>query len=416
MRLLCLSNFYPPAGRGGYEQWCQEVSEGLHRRGHEVIVLTSIHGRDAVRECGLVRVCRDLYLEMELASLRNSVRFFTSRNARENANLVRLHQLIECFSPDAVLVWGMWNLTRSLPALAEQLMPGRVIYYMGDYWPTLPPQTEVYWQVPARNWMTAVPKVLLKPLAQNVLRSEQRPTLDFGHVLFPTAFLRDELKSKGISPKNSTIVCGAIDTQLYRHINGSSDTRPNRVSSLLYVGRLTPEKGVHTAIEAFSSLICQQDHEDLVLTIVGSGEPDYERYLRQLANEKQVESAITFLAVQPKESMPALYHQADIFLFTSIWPEPFGRVLVEAMAAGVAVVGTATGGAAEILADNENALVYTPGDSHGLASRIAQLIESPDLRKRLAESGRCTAVQKFDICRMTAEIEAVLGTIVQEPA
>ncbi len=48
---------------------------------------------------------------------------------------------INTFRPDVVLVWGMWNLSRTLPVLIETLMPQRVVYYMGDYWPTLASQT-----------------------------------------------------------------------------------------------------------------------------------------------------------------------------------------------------------------------------------------------------------------------------------
>lgn len=416
MRILCLSNFYPPASRGGYEQWCQEVTEELHLRGHEVVVLTSIHGRDTIRAQEPDWVCRELHLEMEFASLRNGVQFFTSRSAGENADLVRLRQLIERFAPDAVLVWGMWNLPRSLPALAEQLLPGRVVYYMGDYWPTLPRQSEVYWQVPARNWMTAVPKMLLRQLAQRKLLSEQQPALRFEHVLFPTAFLRDELRRRGLSPRRSEIVYGAIDTQPYRRNHAPSYVCPDQASRLLYVGRLTPEKGVHTAIIALNHLIHEWNFRQLRLTIVGSGEPDYEAHLHQLASEQRVESAVKFICAQPKEAMPSLYNQADIFLFTSIWPEPFGRVLIEAMASGVAVVGTATGGAAEILTDNETALTFAPDDPCSLAVQVARLIESPQLRRRLTESARCMSEQVFDIHRMTSEIEAVLATIVQEPA
>ena len=54
---------------------------------------------------------------------------------------------------------------------------------------------------------------------------------------------------------------------------------------------------------------------------------------------------IEFLGMQPKDVMPELYAQADVFLFPSIWNEPFGRVLVEAMASGLVVLGTAKGGA-----------------------------------------------------------------------
>ncbi len=412
MQILFLSNFYPPVSRGGYEQWCQEVAEGLVNRQHEVIVLTSNYGRQELQEPEPAWIRRDLHLEMEFASMRNGLQFFTSRKAREEENLSRLERVIEEFEPDVVLIWGMWNLPRSLPAQAENLKPGSVVYYMGDYWPTLPNQFEDYWQVPPQNWFTSVPKFFLKRVARQMLAGEERPALRFDHVIFPTAFMEGELRSKGISPQETKIIYGAIDTGLYPYHNGRSNTDSDENLSLLYVGRLSAEKGVHTAIEALGYLVHELGYSQLRLTIAGTGEPEDETHLRQLVRQEKVESIVAFIGAQPKEAMPELYHRADIFLFTSIWPEPFGRVLVEAMASGVAVVGSVSGGAAEILVENENALCFVPGDVIGLANQIARLVESPSLRRQLIKTGRQTALTKFDVGRMTNEIEAYLQTIV----
>ena len=79
MHILFLSNFYPPASRGGYEQWCQEVLEGLRRRGHDVLVLTSDYKRSELSAPDPAWVERSLHLEMELASFKNALQFFTRR-------------------------------------------------------------------------------------------------------------------------------------------------------------------------------------------------------------------------------------------------------------------------------------------------------------------------------------------------
>lgn len=408
MRLLFLSNFYPPASRGGYEQWCQEVADGLRSRGHDALVLTSTHGHSNLQSPDPAWVRRELHLEMEFASLRNALRFFTSRKRRERENLAFLRQAVKQHRPDAVLVWGMWNLPRSLPSLAETLLPGKVAYYIGDYWLTLPSQFENYWNAPPRNPLTGLPKLLLRPFARRILAREPRPTLNVEHALFPSAFMREELRRKGVSLKNAKIIYGAIDTQ--RYLSQRAE-RQNQVISLLYVGRVTHEKGVHTAIKAVARLVHDHHLTGLKLTVVGDGDADYVSRLHQLVDEKNLASFVDFLPAQPKEALPALYHRSDIFLFTSIWAEPFGRVIVEAMASGAVVVGTAVGGAAEILSDGENALTFTADDPPSLASQLKRLIESPDLRERLAESARQTAVNKFDLRRMTEEIEGYLQNL-----
>jgi len=407
MQLLFLSNFYPPASRGGYEQWCQEVLDGLQSRGHDIIVLTSDFGKNKLPSPDPAWVLRSLRLEMELASLKNALQFFTHRKLREQENLKNVHDVIERFKPDVALIWGMWNLHYSIPALIESRMGMRVVYYMGDYWPTLPNPFKNYWDAPARSTSKGIPKFLLKPFAKAILAREKRPILRFEHILFPSKFMLEQFKEKQIGMQNTRVINGAIDTIAY--LNGNC-ARNERIS-LLYMGRLSNDKGVHVAIKAVGLLAQTYAIQNFKLTIVGDGEPEYESYLRDLVLEEGVERFVNFLPAQPKESIPSLYCKADILLFTSIWPEPFGRVIVEAMAAGVAVVGSAVGGAAEILTDNVNALVVNPGNVEALAGKLKQLIESPALRRRLQDAARWTAVNQFDLKLMVDGIEDYLRAL-----
>lgn len=407
MRILFLSNFYPPASRGGYEQWCQEVADCLRSRGHDVFILTSEFGEGSMQNPDPAWVRRTLHLEMELASLKNAFQFFTRRKKRETQNLNCVRGVIQNFKPDAALIWGMWNLHRSIPALVEEHMPGRVVYYMGDYWPTLPNQFENYWNASPRNAITGFPKLILKPLAIRILAREKREKLKLDHVLFPTQFMLDEFAQKEIAPQHSTVVYGAIDTKPYL----SETARSNSRISLLYIGRLSHEKGAHTAIQAVAHLVNKVGIKNLHLTIVGDGEPEYESSLRTLVMNEKIASFVDLLPAQPKQALPSFYQSADIFLFTSIWAEPFGRVIVEAMASGAAVIGARVGGAAEILRDNENSLSFAAGDSVGLANQIKRLIESPELRMKLARSGKESVVERFDMQRMTGEIESYLQNL-----
>jgi glycogen synthase len=406
LRFLFLTNFFPPASMGGYEEWCQEVADGLHERGHQVRVLTSQYGRDSILS-DPDWVFRELHMEMEMASLRNGLSFFTSRRQHEAHSLACLQHHLDAFQPDWVLVWGMWNLPRSLPALAESRMPQRVAYYLGDYWPTLPPQYLNYWQSPAQNWATAVPKWLFSLPARWLLAQTERPSLTFPHALFCSHFLLKELERQGISFGQTQVVSGAIDTRPY-HLQSRQKALTDATLKLLYVGRLRPDKGVETAVQALAYLIDQLDEQQVHLHIVGQGDPAYELYLRRLVIQAGLTSHVTFVGAVVKDELPQVYQQADVLLFTSIWQEPFGRVIVEAQAAGLAVIGTATGGAAELILDEETGLHFTPGDPAQLARQIQRLRQEPDLYQKLAEAGRAHAISKFDLTRMVAEIEAYL--------
>ncbi len=476
MRILFLTNLYPPHGKGGYEEWCQEVAMHLRKRGHEVIVLTSAHGSEADSNVDPTWVRRELYLEMELASLRNGVQFFTARQQRARDNFDTLRSYIRRFQPELIMIWGMWNIVRSLPILAEKLLPGRVIYYMGDYWPTLPSQFEFYWKAPAQHWYTQLPKSILGFFATALLATEELPTPAFERVVFPTIFMRNELVKRGVRPKESMVIYGAADTAPYEGVreqraltyndtNGrrtedrmitekstlvhkpgesiageriAGEERASQVGNdpihqnelrqagdetgvdgsagkitLLWVGRLRSDKGAHIAIKALAKLVQQYELTNLELLIAGSGEDDYQTFLEYLVRKERLQPYISFLGQQQKEAMPLLYRQAHLFLFTSIWQEPFGRVLVEAMAAGTAVVGSTVGGATEILVENENSLTFPPGDVDKLAAQVSRLVRSPELRQRLAQEGKRVALEQFDIQRMAMEIEGYIKTVIR---
>ncbi len=466
MRLLFLTNLYPPHSKGGYEEWCQEVAIQLRKRGHEVIVLTSVHAGGVAQEADPSWVRRELHLEMELASLRNGVQFFTARQQRAKDNFETLRSYVRRFQPELIMVWGMWNVIRSLPILAEKLLPGRVIYYMGDYWPTLPSQFEFYWKAPAQHWYTQLPKSILGFFATALLASEELPMPAFERVVFPTIFMRNELVKRGIKPKESIVIYGAADTAPYEVIEhqsvvtdqrisewsieeriaakesavvrsvvegsagqpGHSYTNADKVSqidiekavgnstekiTLLWVGRLRSDKGTHTAIKALAKLVQQYEITNIELLIAGNGEAEYQIFLEYLVRKERLQPYVTFLGQRKKEAMPLLYQRADIFLFTSIWQEPFGRVLVEAMATGTTVVGSMVGGATEILVENENSLTYPPGDVDKLAAQISRLVRSPELRQRLAQQGKRVALEQFDIQRMAMEIEGYIKTVIR---
>jgi glycosyltransferase involved in cell wall biosynthesis len=86
----------------------------------------------------------------------------------------------------------------------------------------------------------------------------------------------------------------------------------------------------------------------------------------------------------------------DIIVHASTDPEPFGMVIVEAMACGKAVIVSDCGGASEIVQDRVNAIKYDPGNASALAAAIQELATSPQLRTRLGEAGRRTAEQRFN--------------------
>lgn len=94
---------------------------------------------------------------------------------------------------------------------------------------------------------------------------------------------------------------------------------------------------------------------------------------------------------------PAVMRALDVVVHASTAPEPFGLVLTEAMASSRALVSSAAGGSAEIVAPDVNALVHTPGDPISLADAIGRLLTDAGLRKRLGRAGRAHVVDRYDV-------------------
>jgi glycosyltransferase involved in cell wall biosynthesis len=104
------------------------------------------------------------------------------------------------------------------------------------------------------------------------------------------------------------------------------------------------------------------------------------------------------------EDAGAAIRALDILVHASTQPEPFGRVIVEGMACGRAVISSAAGGAAELITEGQDALAHSPGDYVGLAARMMELIKDPELRARLGRAGVITAQRRFDPSRLPGEL------------
>jgi glycogen(starch) synthase len=404
MRILILSNFFPPARPGGYTQWCHEVAQRLAEQGHTISVLTSRHELTKAPP-GEQNIYRLLHLEGDLAYYR-PLHFFTTWKKRHRENLVFLEKIVNSFAPDLIFVWGMWALSKALPALAEQLLPGRVVYYLSDYWPSALDMHTTYWQSPTRRWPTRVSKRVLSKVAMSMIAKEGQPDLKLENVMCVSARVRDLLVEAGLPIQHARIIHGGTDIERFQSVR-DRDYQSGYLK-LLYAGQLVRHKGVHTAIEAMAKLVNEHRINQITLTLIGSGHPEYEAFLCDLIDRKHLHDFVTFHKPVSKDQMPAMFQQFDVLIFPSIYEEPLARVTQEAMASGLVVVGTTTGGTKEILRDGETGFTFAPEDADGLADQVARLIADPDLCCRLAQAGRQIVLENFTLEKMVNEIEASL--------
>ena len=398
MKLLFVSNFFPPAAVGGYEQWCQEVAQALLARGHDVSVITS---RADVNDNGTIPVYRAIELEVT-GGIRSTIGRFLRRRQLEASNLAATERLVNEIRPDAVLIWGMWNVPRSVPALVEGLLPEQTAYYFCDYWPSLPGAFVQQLSAPAKRRVTALPKRLV---ARAMLRKAEPTTpLQFRYPICVSHAVRRLLVEAGINISHARVIHGGTGVQPVE-----TGRKTSAVVRLLYLGRLTADKGFHTAVEAVRVLA--ERALTVQLDVYGQGDPAYLQKVCQVIEKHHLSSAVRFFGSVTRDELPALLSRYDALIFPSEWQEPFARTVLEAMAANLLVIGTTTGGTGEILKHRETGLTFKAGDALDLADQIECVARECAPFRKFAETGRNAVLERFTLRRMVDQIEEVLGSL-----
>lgn len=411
MRILFLTNLYPPYELGGYEQWCQEVAVRLRDRGHQVFVLTSQHGANGTEPVE-PDVARTLHLQADLYHYR-PIDFLRYHRRHERENQEELRRVLDTYEPDAAVVWGMYDLSRNLPYWLEQWMPSRVAYFVSSYWPQDPDIHVEYWRLPGGSKVGELIKAPVRGWALRRLRQEgYPPSLRFERALCCSQYVRDALVATGKLPPSTGVLFGGIDLESFQRYAALGDYDGRRPLRLVYVGSLLPQKGVHTAIEAVGKLRQQGMAEQVSLTIIGAGHPDYEAQLCELVGRLGIEERVDFVGHVPQPEIPSWLGRFDVFLFTSTWPEPMARTVMEAMAARLLVIGTEVGGQVEMLQDGITGLTFGAEDAAALAAQITRVISDPASGRSLVVAAQRMIQERFTLDRMVSDIEAWLSDIV----
>jgi len=159
------------------------------------------------------------------------------------------------------------------------------------------------------------------------------------------------------------------------------------------VSVLRGKKGHRFLLEAAARL--RQEYPGLKVIVVGDG-PGRDGLWRE-AKALELERTVSFLGF--RQDIPRILATFDVFVFPSL-EEALGAAILEAMAAGKAVVASRVGGIPEAVVDRETGLLVPPADSGALAEAVRKLLQDPDLRRRMGEQGRLRVEEQFSLNRM----------------
>lgn len=391
MKVLTLTNMYPPHHYGGYELICRDVMTRLRERGHTVDVLTTnmrVAGTADGPDEGVRRMLRFAWDDHVLLDPPKEQQL-----ANEKHNQHVLRETLTKVAPDVVSVWNMGAMSLGLLQTLHDLKVPTVLNLCDDwliYAPDLDPWVKRH---AGKSGMA------LKIAERRAGVPCSLPDLSSATALFISEFTRK--RAEGHSKMKwgrSSVTWSGIDERDFPVDTRGAATR-EWDWRLVGVGRIDERKGIEVAIRALALLPKQA-----TLTWVGAGDAEELARLQALASELGVARRITWGA-KPRELLRASYRASDAFVFPSTWAEPFGLVPIEAMACGIPVVGSGSGGSGEFLIDGVTALRASVGDPQAMADALTRLADDAKLRAKIIKAGAKVA-KELTIGNLVDSVEA----------
>ncbi|MEH2139806.1 glycosyltransferase family 4 protein [Nostoc sp.] len=172
-----------------------------------------------------------------------------------------------------------------------------------------------------------------------------------------------------------------------------------------HFSRLAPWKGQHILIDALAK--CPQEVTAILVGDALFGEQDYVQKLHQQITDLGLENRVKFLGF--RSDIPQLMAACNLVAHTSTSPEPFGRVIVEAMLCRKPVVAAKAGGVMELVEHGLNGFLVTPGEPQELAQVIITCLQETEITATIANNAKTTASQRFDVATINQQIAQLLS-------
>lgn len=234
-------------------------------------------------------------------------------------------------------------------------------------------------------------------------------------VICISAAVRDNFAARGLADLPLVTIHNGLDPAEMRVTRTHDDIRAElgvapgaRLVGM--VGNIKGWKGQEVVIRAMGQL--RDEIPELVCLLIGDTSPDdaaYGQRMNQLIAESGLSGRV--LITGYRKDIANYSNALEIQIHASILPEPFGRVLLEAMALEKPLVASGGGAVPEIVAEGKTGLLFKPGDADDLAGRLRELLRDPERARQMGRAGRERLVEQFSIAHNVAETQKLYGRV-----
>ena len=363
MHILMVTEVYYPVV-GGAGKVVSSAAEGLVRRGYKVSVLTrktkGAASRENISGINVYRIAWNSNFIFQLFSFCNIFRFMKRFLSNNLPDLIVFNQPFSAFS--AYFVKEVRNLPR--------------IYHFHSSWPEEFQVKRYIQDIKLNSFLNILRFMIFRPFSSVMRCIEQFVVTHFDKIIVASEYSREKLvRFYNLDKNKINIIPGCVDTEKFR----PSEDKPNLRSKLgisedryvlITARNLVERMGINNLILAFNNL--SGLHKDLYLVIVGAGRLKNE--LVEMTRKLGLNDLIRFTGQLDEPELIKYYQTSDLFVLPTKYIEHFGLVTIEAMAAGIPVLGTPVGGTVEILSKFDNEFLFKGADVDSITEGIKSFL------------------------------------------
>ena len=394
MHIVLCSRHYPPeTGRGGLGTYTRNLAHGLAETGHHVWVVSSSPAATIEERDGRVRVLRFEFRwknHLFFPQTRNALRYsFGVARSLRRLGRDRKIDVVQC--PELLAEGLFASFRRRAPMVIRSAMP---LASLG--------------RTNARAWSGGWLRRLDRAWV-GWLESWGRRRADLR--IAPSSSIADDA---------TIVIPNGTDLDHFRPTSRSAAREkagiPDEAKIFLYIGPLEYRKGVHLLPAAFRE-VAERDR-NAMLVVAGTdhlsapGSGSMRRWLEIRLEIEGIEDRALFLGTVSHESLPGVYAMADVLVVPSL-VESFGNVVVEAMATGLPIIATLSGGPQEIVRHGETGILVPPNNTTALTSAMCEILLDPEAARDAGHAARHDAVARFDRKLMARRTASVYRNLVE---